>query len=177
MGSFPTGRVDVVAVATPPDRVEMPSDVAPLVNSTVPVTPDGRVAVKVTDWPFVEGFVDEIMVTTGVAFVTVWEVAPVAGLLFESPPKVAVIGSLPTGRVVVVMMTVPVTGLIVPVPTGLPPLVIVTVPVVPTGSVVVIVTGLPNVLGPDVVTVTVGVALLTVWVRFAVAVLLFASPL
>jgi hypothetical protein len=49
MGSFPTGRVNVVAVAVPPDRVETPSDVAPLVNVTVPVTPDGRVAVKVTD--------------------------------------------------------------------------------------------------------------------------------
>ena len=175
-GSLPTGRVEVVAVATPPDKVETPSDVAPLVNATVPVTPDGRVAVKVTDWPLVEGFVDEVRVTTDVAFVTVWEVVPVAGLLFESPPKAAVIGSLPTGRVVVVMMTVPVAGLIVPVPIGLPPLVIVTVPVVPTGSVVVIMTGLPKVLGPDVVTVTAGVVLLTVWVRFAVAVLLLASP-
>jgi hypothetical protein len=177
MGSFPTGRVNVVAVAVPPDRVETPSDVAPLVNVTVPVTPDGRVAVKVTDCPLVEGFVDDVRVTTGVAFVTVCEVVPVAGLLFESPPKVAVIGSLPTGRVVVVIVTVPVVGLIVPEPTGLPPLVIVTVPGVPTGSVVVIVTGLPKVLGPDVVTVTVGVDLLTVWVRFAVAVLLLASPL
>jgi hypothetical protein len=125
----------------------------------------------------VEGFVDEVTVTTGVAFVTVWLVDPVAGLLFESPPNVAVIGSPPTGRVVVVMVTVPVVGLIVPLPTGFPPLVMVTVPVVPTGNVVVIVTGLPKVLGPEVVTVTVGVALLTVWVILAVAVLLFASPL
>jgi hypothetical protein len=39
------------------------------------------------------------------------------------------------------------------------------------------VTGLPKVLGPEVVTVTVGVDLLTVWVRLAVAVLLFTSPL
>ena len=177
MGSLPIGRVEVVAVAVPPDKVETPREVLPLVNVTVPVTPDGTVAVKVTDWPLVEGFVDEVRVTTGVAFVTVCEVVPVAGLLFESPPKVAVIGSLPTGKVDVVMVTVPVVGLIVPEPTGLPPLVIVTVPVVPMGSVVVIVTGLPKVLGPDVVTVTGGVDLLTVWVRFAVAVLLFASPL
>jgi hypothetical protein len=56
---------------------------------------------------------------------------------------VAVIGSLPTGRVEVVMVTVPVVGLTVPLPTGFPPLEIVTVPVVPGGRVVVIVTGSP----------------------------------
>ena len=53
------------------------------------------------------------------------------------------IGSVPTGRVDVVIVTVPVAGLIVPEPTGFPPLVIVTVPVVPGGRVVVIVTGSP----------------------------------
>ena len=53
------------------------------------------------------------------------------------------IGSLPTGRVEVVIVTIPVTGLIVPVPTGFPPVVIVTVPVVPGGRVTVIVTGSP----------------------------------
>ena len=84
---------------------------------------------------------------------------------------------MPTGRVVVMMMTVPVVGLTVPVPRVVPPLVTVTVPVVPGGKVVVTVTGLPKVLGPEVLTVTVGVDLLTVWFRFAVAVLLFASPL
>jgi hypothetical protein len=54
-----------------------------------------------------------------------------------------VIGSLPTGRVDVVIVTVPVVGLTVPLPTGFPPLVTVTVPVVPGGRVVVIVTGSP----------------------------------
>jgi hypothetical protein len=49
-------------------------------------------------------------------------------------------GSVPTGRVVVVIETVPVVGLTVPVPRVVPPLVIVTVPVVPMGRVVVIVT-------------------------------------
>jgi hypothetical protein len=39
------------------------------------------------------------------------------------------------------------------------------------------VTGLPKVLGPDVVTATVGVDLLTTCTRLAVAVLLFESPL
>lgn len=83
---MPTGSEDVVAVATPPVRLEVPNTVAPLVKVTVPVTPDGRVAVKVTDWPIVEGFAEEVSVTTGVALVTVWVVVPVTGLLFESPP-------------------------------------------------------------------------------------------
>ena len=87
------------------------------------------------------------------------------------------IGSLPTGRVDVVTVTVPVVGLTGPEPRVWPPLVTVTVPVVPTGRVTVMVTGLPEVLGPDVVTVTGGVTLLTVCTREAVAVPLFASPL
>lgn len=164
-------------MAVPPANVAVPKAVVPLVNDTVPVTPDGRVAVKVTDWPVVDGFVEEVNVTTGVAFDTVCVVVPVAGLLLLSPPKEAVIGSVPTGRTVVVIVTVPVVGLTVPEPKVVPPLVTVTVPVVPGGSVVVMVTGEPDVLGPEVVTVTGGVALLTVWVRDAVAALLFASPL
>jgi hypothetical protein len=66
--------------------------------------------------------------------------------------------------------------LIVPVPNVVPPLVIITVPVVQGGTVVVIVTGEPYELGPDVVTVTVGVVLFTVSVRFAEPALLLASP-
>ena len=85
--------------------------------------------------------------------------------------------SEPTGNAVVVMVTIPVAGLMEPEPNVTPPLVIVTVPVVPIGSVVVMATGLPKVVEPGVVTVTVGVALLTVWERVPVAVLLFASPL
>jgi hypothetical protein len=70
-------------------------------------------------------------------------------------------GSVPTGRVVVVIETVPVVGLTVPVPRVVPPLVTVTVPVVPMGKVVVIVTVPPYVLGPEVVTVMGGDTLLT----------------
>jgi hypothetical protein len=74
-----------------------------------------------------------------------------------------VIGSLlPTGRAVVVIVTVPVVGFTGPLPRIVPPLVTVTVPVVPGGRVDVMVTGEPKVLGPEVVTVTIGVALLTV---------------
>ena len=87
------------------------------------------------------------------------------------------IGSVPTGRVDVVKVTVPVVGFTVPDPRVWLPLVTITVPVVPTGRVTVMVTGLPAVLGPDVVTVTSGVSLLTVCTTDAVDVLLFASPL
>jgi hypothetical protein len=109
-----------------------------------------------------EGLTDEVSNTVEAAPVTVCVVLPVAGLLFVSPPKLAVIGSVPTGRAVVDMTTVPVVGFTGPLPSVTPPLVIVTVPVVPGGKVVVIVTDPPEVLGPEVVTVTGGVILLTV---------------
>jgi hypothetical protein len=86
MGSLPTGSEDAVAVAAPPATADVPNTVAPLVNVTVPVTPDGTVAVKVTDWPVVDGLFEELKATTGVALLTVWVVVPIAGLLFESPP-------------------------------------------------------------------------------------------
>jgi hypothetical protein len=60
----------------------------------------------------------------------------------------------------VVIVTVPL-ALTGPLPSVTPPLVTVTVPVVPAGNVVVIVTGFPEVLGPEVVTVIVGVVLFT----------------
>jgi hypothetical protein len=85
MGSLPSGSEDVVAVAVPPDSVDVPNVVAPLVKVTVPVTPAGSVAVKVTDWPGLEGFAEETRVTTGVALATVWVSVPVAELLFPSP--------------------------------------------------------------------------------------------
>jgi hypothetical protein len=66
--------------------VDVPSTVLPLVNVTVPVTPDCRVAVKVTDWPVFDGLSEETRPTVGCALFTVWVVVPVAGLLFVSPP-------------------------------------------------------------------------------------------
>jgi hypothetical protein len=80
MGSLPSGSEEVVEVAAPAVRGEVPNTVLPLVNVTVPVAPDGRVAVKVTDWLKVEGLVEEVRVTTGVAFETVCVAVPVAGL-------------------------------------------------------------------------------------------------
>jgi hypothetical protein len=49
MGSFPVGRVEVDTVAEPLASVVVPRTVAPLVKVTVPVTPEGSEAVKVTD--------------------------------------------------------------------------------------------------------------------------------
>ena len=47
--SLPVGRVEVEMVAAPLEIVEVPRRVAPLVKITVPVTPEGSEAVKVTD--------------------------------------------------------------------------------------------------------------------------------
>ncbi len=87
------------------------------------------------------------------------------------------IRSLPTGSTVVAMVTVFVAGLMVPDPSVTPPLANEMVPVVPLGTLAVIVTELPNVLAPEVVTVTAGVAFWTTCDRVAVAVLLLESPL
>jgi hypothetical protein len=64
------GSEDVVTVAAPPVNVGEPNVVEPLVNVTVPVTPEGSLAVNVTDWPVVEGFNEEVKVTAGEALVT-----------------------------------------------------------------------------------------------------------
>ena len=53
---------------------------------TVPVTPAGTVAVKVTDWPKVDGFSEDVSETVVVALLTICVVVPVAGPLFVSPP-------------------------------------------------------------------------------------------
>ena len=73
------------------------------------------------------------------------------------------IESEPTGSVVVVTVTVPLEEVMVPLPSVTPPLVIVMVPVGPTGTEAVIVTDWPKLLEPDVLTLTVGVALFTTW--------------
>jgi hypothetical protein len=144
-----------------------------------PVALDGAEAVKVTDWPVVEGFADEVRVIVGVAFVIVTVVAgDVAGLLFASPGVLAVMGSAPTGRFETVMVAVPPT--IGAVPITVPPLEKVTGPVTPGGTVSVMVTGVPEVefVGDAVGGGNTGEFLLTTWVRGAdVAAPLFASPL
>ena len=144
-----------------------------------PLTPVGIGSVIVTG-VFGGGlFEDTIGATsTGVTGVTVTVVgAEVAGLLFESPEVVAVIGSAPTGKLETVIVAVPLT--IGAVPMGFVPLENVIVPVTPGGTVSVIVTGVLTGGLDDETTgggIT-GVALLTTWVRGCdVAALLFASP-
>ena len=175
MGSLPAGSEEVAVVATPPVSVAVPNVVAPLVNVTVPVTPIGSVAVKVTDWPGVDGFAEEVRVTTGVALATVCVSVPVAVLLFASPLYVAVIGSLPTGSDDVdTVATPPVSG---DAPNTVVPLVKVTVPVTAAGSVAVKVTDWPGVDGfVEEARLMAGVALPTVCVVDPVAGLLFESP-
>src|SRR5579875_1812667 len=117
----PDGSDEVEMVATPLVTVAVPIVVAPLVKVTVPVTVVGRVAVKVTDAPGVDGFAEEVSVIVGVAFCTVTVVAgEVAGLLFASPGVEAVIWFEPMGSVLVVMVATPLT--IGAVPIGVLPL-------------------------------------------------------
>jgi hypothetical protein len=176
MGSLPPGSEDVVTVAAVPVSAAVPNVEAPLVNVTVPVTPLGSVAVKVTDCPGVEGFTEETRDTTGVVLATTWVSVATTELLLASPLYVAVMGSLPAGSEdVVVAATPPVS---VDVPNVVAPLVNVTVPATPVGSVAVNVTDWPGVEGfTEETRVTTGLVLATTWVSVAAAELLLASPL
>ena len=80
MRSLPSGRVEVVKVATPLFTAEVPSVVEPLVNVTVPVTLFGNVSVNVTELPGSEGLSEEVSVDVVVAFATVWVTVPTAEL-------------------------------------------------------------------------------------------------
>ena len=56
---MPTAKVDVVNLATPPLRVALPIDLLPFLKVTVPVgvgPAEVTVAVKVTVWPYFDGF-------------------------------------------------------------------------------------------------------------------------
>jgi hypothetical protein len=134
----------------------------------VPVAPAGAVAVKTTAWLTIEGFSDDVTVTVGTAFTTVTTTTgEVAGLLLESAGVLAVIGSVPSGRLVTVMVATP--PMIGAVPIGVEPSEKVTGPDTPGGTVSVIVTGVPAVgLFVDTTGVgNTGVSLLTVCERGA----------
>ena len=178
IGWDPTVNVLVVSVVTPPFKVPVPRTVAPSRNVIVPVAPLGAVAVKVTDWLMIDGLSEDVTVTVGAAFTTVTMTeGEVAGLLFASPGVLAVIGSVPSGRLVTVIVATPPT--IGAVPIGVEPSENVTGPDTPGGTVSVIVTGVPAV-GLFVDTTgagNTGVSLLTVCERGAeVAELWFESP-
>lgn len=121
---------------------------------------------------------DDITVTVGAVLTTVTETGgEMAGLLLASPGVLAVIWSVPSGRLDTVMVATPPT--IGAVPIGVEPSEKVTGPDTPGGTVSVIVTGLPTVgLFVDTTGMgNTGVALLTVCERGAeTAELLFVSP-
>jgi hypothetical protein len=173
----PTISVLVVRVAKPLFKVPVPRIVDPSKNVIVPVALVGAVAVKVTDWLTTEGLSDDVTTTVGAPLTTVTTTGgEVAGLLLASPGVLAVIGSVPSGKVTVMVATPPMIGAV---PIGVEPSEKVTGPDTPGGTVSVIVTGVPAV-GLFVDTTgagSTGVSLLTVCERGAeIAELWFESP-
>lgn len=85
----PDGRADVAKVAIPPLRAAVPSVVEPFLNVIVPVgvpLAAVTVAVKVTDCPTVEGFVEEAKVVVLAILFTFWlRFGEVLAAKFESP--------------------------------------------------------------------------------------------
>ena len=73
---LPPARAEVVRLATPPLNVPVPIGLPPSRKVTNPVgvpVPGGTavtVAVNVTDWPKVEGFVDEVTAVVVLALLT-----------------------------------------------------------------------------------------------------------
>ena len=131
-----------------------------------------------TAWLTIEGFSDDVTATVGAVLTTVTETeGEVAGLLLASPGVLAVIGSVPSGRLdIVIVATPPTTGAV---PIGVEPFENVTGPETPGGTFSVIVTGVPTTgLVEETIGIgSVGVALLTTWDSGAeTAEPLFVSP-
>ena len=119
IGCDPTIKVLVVRVVRPPLKVPVPRTVTPSRNVIVPVAPAGAVAVKVTDWLTIEGLRDDVTTTVGAALPTVTTTGgEMAGLLLASPGVLAVIGSVPSGKVTVMVATPPMIGAV---PIGVEP--------------------------------------------------------
>ena len=87
MECAPTANVDTASDAEPLATVAMPSAVAPSRNCTVPAPVAGdSVAVKVTDWPAVDGFKDDVNAVVDGALFTVWvRIAEVLAAVLASP--------------------------------------------------------------------------------------------
>ena len=88
-------KAEVVNVATPPLSVPVPMELPPSRNVTVPVAvpvpgaTGETVAVKVTDWPMIDGFCDEVTLVVVLALLTTcgFPVSePVLPLKLPSPP-------------------------------------------------------------------------------------------
>ena len=92
----PTASVEVVSVALPLVSSTLPSVVFPAVKVTGPVgvvVGEVMVAVKVTDWPWVDGFWDDVRVAVLVACVITWfSMGDGLGTLLASPRYLAISG-------------------------------------------------------------------------------------
>jgi hypothetical protein len=106
----PASNVLTVMLARPFVSAAVPRGFPASLKTIEPVAFAGIDAVNVTGWPTVEGLSDEVRVIVGDDLITVTIVAgEVAGLLFASPGVLAVMESLPTGRVVIVIVATPPT--------------------------------------------------------------------
>jgi hypothetical protein len=108
--SVPTGREVVVKLAFPPDNVPVPNTVVPSVKVTVPVgmvVGEVTVAVSFTDCPDVEGFREDVRVVVVTAWLTTWLSPPELVADSVSPLYVAVIASVPAGKLLFVSIATP----------------------------------------------------------------------
>ena len=133
MACVPAARFETLKVATPAVIVPVPMAVAPSLNVTVPVgvpTPVAvvvTVAVKVTAFPTVEGFKEDVTAVVVVFLFTTWlTAAEVLVRKVASPPYTAVMEWVPAVRVAVVKVATPAVS--VPVPSAVTPSLNVTVP-------------------------------------------------
>src|SRR5207249_12249843 len=124
----------MLSEALPFTSVTVPSEVAPSLNVTVPVgTPVAgatalTVELKVTVWPTVEGFGEEVrLVLEFPAFTVCVRTADVLAANVAFPLNAAVREWLPTARVVTLSEALPLTS--VTVPSAVAPSLNVTVPV------------------------------------------------
>src|ERR1051326_1458248 len=130
---LPAARADIESTAFPLLRVAVPRTVAPSRNCTVPVAPEGdTVAVKVTGWPYPDGFADDANVAVAAALTTVCTHAgDVLAMYPPSPPNAAVMECVPTASSGTLSCAAP--ALIVAVPSEVAPSKNCTVPVAPAG--------------------------------------------
>jgi len=131
---LPAASVEMLSEALPFTSVTTPSEVAPSLNVTVPVgTPVAgatalTVELKVTVWPTVEGFGEEVrLVLEFPAFTVCVRTADVLAANVAFPLNAAVREWLPTARVVTLSEALPLTS--VTVPSAVAPSLNVTVPV------------------------------------------------
>src|SRR5205809_738285 len=121
----------MLSEALPLTSVTVPSVAAPSLNVTVPVgtpAPELTVELKVTVWPTVEGFGEEVrLVLEFPAFTVCVRTADVLAANVAFPLNAAVREWLPTARVVTLSEALPLTS--VTVPSAVAPSLNVTVPV------------------------------------------------